>query len=64
MLPMAGLEEVVKPLLDVYQRHGTGVIELKEVPRGQEHLYGVIEGTKGPEVRAGAQRPLDELGRG
>ena len=36
----------IKQLLDVYERRGTGVIGLKEVPRGQEHLYGIIEGSK------------------
>jgi UTP--glucose-1-phosphate uridylyltransferase len=34
----------VKQLLDVYQRFGTGVVGLKEVPPGQEHLYGVVDG--------------------
>lgn len=36
----------VRQLLDVYERWGTGVIGLKEVPPGQEHLYGIVEGTR------------------
>jgi len=36
----------IQQLLDVYERRGTGVIGLKEVPPGQEHLYGIIEGTR------------------
>jgi UTP--glucose-1-phosphate uridylyltransferase len=35
----------IKQLLDVYERWGTGVVGLKEVPAGQEHLYGIVEGT-------------------
>jgi UTP--glucose-1-phosphate uridylyltransferase len=34
----------VRQLLDVYERWGTGVVGLKEVPPGQEHLYGIVEG--------------------
>jgi UTP--glucose-1-phosphate uridylyltransferase len=34
----------VRQLLDVYERWGTGVVGLKEVPAGQEHLYGIVEG--------------------
>jgi UTP--glucose-1-phosphate uridylyltransferase len=34
----------VRQLLDVYERWGTGVVGLKEVPVGQEHLYGIVEG--------------------
>jgi UTP--glucose-1-phosphate uridylyltransferase len=36
----------LKQLLDVHERHGTGVVALKEVPVGQEHLYGIIEGDR------------------
>ena len=41
----------IKQLLNVYERRGTGVIGLKEVPRGQEHLYGIIEGSKLDDTR-------------
>jgi UTP--glucose-1-phosphate uridylyltransferase len=34
----------VRQLLDVYDRWGTGVVGLKEVPAGQEHMYGIVEG--------------------
>src|SRR3954468_7428531 len=36
----------LRQLMDVYERWGQGVIALKEVPPGQEHLYGIVEGTK------------------
>ncbi len=36
----------IRQLLDVYQRHGVGVVGLQEVPPGQEHLYGIIEGNR------------------
>jgi UTP--glucose-1-phosphate uridylyltransferase len=36
----------VRQLLDVYDRWGTGVVGLKEVPVGQEHLYGIVEGDR------------------
>jgi UTP--glucose-1-phosphate uridylyltransferase len=36
----------LKQLLDVHERHGTGVVALKEVPVGQEHMYGIIEGER------------------
>jgi UTP--glucose-1-phosphate uridylyltransferase len=36
----------VRQTLDVYERWGTGVVGVKEVPPGQEHLYGIIEGTR------------------
>jgi UTP--glucose-1-phosphate uridylyltransferase len=36
----------VRQLLDVYERWGTGVVGLKEVPEGQEHLYGIVEGDR------------------
>jgi UTP--glucose-1-phosphate uridylyltransferase len=34
----------VKQLLDVYERRGTGVVALKEVPEGHEHMYGIVDG--------------------
>jgi UTP--glucose-1-phosphate uridylyltransferase len=36
----------LRQLLDVYQRWEEGVVGLKEVPAGQEHLYGVIDGER------------------
>jgi UTP--glucose-1-phosphate uridylyltransferase len=36
----------LRQLIDIYERWGQGVIALKEVPVGQEHLYGIIEGSK------------------
>jgi UTP--glucose-1-phosphate uridylyltransferase len=33
-------------LVDVYQKLGTGVIALKEVPPDQAHLYGIADGTR------------------
>lgn len=33
-------------LLDVFERRGTGVVGLQEVPSGQEHLYGVVAGER------------------
>ncbi len=33
-------------LITQYQRLGTGVIALKEVPSGQEHLYGIADGER------------------
>jgi UTP--glucose-1-phosphate uridylyltransferase len=38
----------VKQLLDIYERWGLGVVALKEVPAGQEHLYGIVDGTLEP----------------
>ena len=35
----------VRQLLDVYERWGTGVVGLKEVALGQEHMYGIVDGT-------------------
>ncbi|HVU51702.1 MAG TPA: UTP--glucose-1-phosphate uridylyltransferase GalU [Polyangia bacterium] len=35
----------VRQLVEVYERWGTGVVGLKEVAEGQEHLYGIIAGT-------------------
>jgi UTP--glucose-1-phosphate uridylyltransferase len=34
----------VRQVVDVYERWGTGVVGLKEVAVGQEHLYGIVEG--------------------
>jgi UTP--glucose-1-phosphate uridylyltransferase len=34
----------VRQLIDVYEKTGTGVIGLKEVPAGQEHMYGIVDG--------------------
>jgi UTP--glucose-1-phosphate uridylyltransferase len=36
----------LRQLIDVYERWGQGVVALKEVAAGQEHLYGIIEGHK------------------
>jgi UTP--glucose-1-phosphate uridylyltransferase len=36
----------IKQLIDVYERTGTGVVGLKEVPAGQEHLYGIVGGER------------------
>jgi UTP--glucose-1-phosphate uridylyltransferase len=36
----------VRQLLDVYERRGTGVIGLKEVPAGTEHMYGIAAGDR------------------
>src|SRR4051812_33541681 len=36
----------IRQLADVYERSGTGVIALYEVPPGQEHLYGIVDGTR------------------
>lgn len=33
-----------KQLLDVYAKYGKGVVGLWEVPPGQEHLYGIVDG--------------------
>jgi UTP--glucose-1-phosphate uridylyltransferase len=35
----------VRQLLEVYERWGTGVVGLKEVPSGHEHMYGIVDGT-------------------
>jgi UTP--glucose-1-phosphate uridylyltransferase len=34
----------IKQLLDVYAKYGKGVVGLWEVPPGQEHLYGIVDG--------------------
>ncbi|HET6148704.1 MAG TPA: UTP--glucose-1-phosphate uridylyltransferase GalU [Polyangia bacterium] len=36
----------LRQLIDNYERWGQGVVALKEVPPGQEHLYGIIDGEK------------------
>jgi UTP--glucose-1-phosphate uridylyltransferase len=36
----------IRQLIDVYERTGTGVVGLKEVPVGQEHMYGIIDGER------------------
>ena len=36
----------VRQLADVYERTGKGVIALYEVPAGQEHMYGIVEGKR------------------
>jgi UTP--glucose-1-phosphate uridylyltransferase len=36
----------VAQLLGVYERQGVGVVGLKEVPVGQEHLYGIVGGER------------------
>jgi len=34
----------IKQLLEVYAKQGKGVVGLWEVPAGQEHLYGIVDG--------------------
>jgi len=34
----------IKQLMDVYAKYGKGVVGLLEVPAGQEHLYGIVDG--------------------
>jgi UTP--glucose-1-phosphate uridylyltransferase len=36
----------IRQLIDVYERTGTGVVGLKEVPVGHEHMYGIIDGER------------------
>jgi UTP--glucose-1-phosphate uridylyltransferase len=36
----------IRQLIDVYERTGTGVVALKEVPAGQEHMYGIVDGER------------------
>ena len=38
--------------IDVYEQAGTGVIALKEVPAGQEHMYGIADGERDGAARA------------
>jgi UTP--glucose-1-phosphate uridylyltransferase len=40
--PVPGIGQLIQQ----YQRLGTGVIALKEVPSGQEHLYGIADGER------------------
>ena len=51
----------VRQLIDVYEKTGTGVIALKEVPAGQEHMYGIVDGEPaGPrqlEIRKLVEKP-------
>jgi UTP--glucose-1-phosphate uridylyltransferase len=48
-------------LIQQYTRLGTGVIALKEVPAGQEHLYGIADGdrdgARGLQVRRLVEKP-------
>ncbi len=46
----------IRQLADVYERSGTGVIALYEVPPGQEHLYGIVDG-----IRNGREWTLKQL---
>lgn len=36
----------IRQLIDVYDRTGKGVVAVKEVPVGQEHLYGIVDGRR------------------
>jgi UTP--glucose-1-phosphate uridylyltransferase len=36
-------------LIDVFERTRKGTVAVMEVPPGQEHLYGVVAGTRGPD---------------
>jgi UTP--glucose-1-phosphate uridylyltransferase len=51
----------VGQLIEQYNRHGTGVIALKEVPAGQEHMYGIADGerdgARGLKVRRLVEKP-------
>ena len=51
----------VGQLIEQYNRFGTGVIALKEVPAGQEHLYGIADGerdgARGLKVRRLVEKP-------
>jgi UTP--glucose-1-phosphate uridylyltransferase len=51
----------VGQLIDQYNRFGTGVIALKEVPAGQEHMYGIADGerdgARGLKVRRLVEKP-------
>jgi UTP--glucose-1-phosphate uridylyltransferase len=50
----------IRQLLDVYERKGTGVVGLKEVPAGQEHLYGIVDGTRAEERVWQLQRLIEK----
>jgi UTP--glucose-1-phosphate uridylyltransferase len=41
-----GKVPAIGQLVDMYQRLGTGVIALKEVPADQTHMYGIADGTR------------------
>jgi UTP--glucose-1-phosphate uridylyltransferase len=41
-----GKVPAIGQLVDAYQRLGTGVIALKEVPSDQTHMYGIADGTR------------------
>jgi UTP--glucose-1-phosphate uridylyltransferase len=41
-----GKVPAIRQLADVYERTGQGVVALVEVPAGQEHLYGIVDGTR------------------
>jgi UTP--glucose-1-phosphate uridylyltransferase len=51
----------VGQLIEQYNKFGTGVIALKEVPAGQEHLYGIADGdrdgARGLKVRRLVEKP-------
>ncbi len=51
----------VGQLIAQYERLGTGVIALKEVPPGQEHLYGIADGerdgARGMKVKRLVEKP-------
>jgi UTP--glucose-1-phosphate uridylyltransferase len=51
----------IAQLIDVYQQTGAGVLGVKEVPAGQEHLYGIIDGERDAHgrvrVRAMVEKP-------
>ena len=51
----------IRQLIEVYDRTGKGVVAVKEVPVGQEHLYGIVDGGRvGPrelEVRKLVEKP-------
>jgi UTP--glucose-1-phosphate uridylyltransferase len=51
----------VGQLIEQYTRHGTGVVALKEVPAGQEHMYGIADGerdgARGLKVRRLVEKP-------
>ena len=43
---LEGKQPGLRQLVDNYDRWGQGVVGLKEVPAGQEHLYGIVDGDK------------------
>ena len=48
-------------LIEQYEQRGQGVVALKEVPPGQEHLYGIVDGDsdgeRGLQVRRLVEKP-------